>query len=368
MKKIIGVTGAFGFLGFHLRAAFFSNQDYELRCAGRDTFADPDALKTFVTGADAVVHLAGLNRAPDDEILKTNVELAASLTRACDEAGATPHIVFSSSTHVDRDSVYGLSKRKVADHFSEWANSHSGRFTNLILPNIFGEYCKPFYNSAVATFCHQLSLGEELTVNEGQVELVHAQQVCRLIQETLETERVGDYRMAGREISVPDLAERLSTMSSQYQAQLMPEFQDEFDLSLFNTLRSYLFPKFYPKALTLHTDNRGSLFEAIRSLNGGQCFVSTTKPGITRGDHYHHYKVERFLVIEGKATIRIRKLFSDDVHEFPVTGDNPVFIDMPPFHTHNITNTGDSKLVTLFWAHEIFNPEQPDTYGELVVK
>ncbi len=368
MKKVIGVTGAYGFLGFHLRAALFSNKDYEVRCAGRDTFADSKTLAEFVTGVDAIVHLAGLNRAPDDEILKTNVELAVSLTQACDEVACYPHIVFSSSTHVDRDSVYGLSKRKVADHFAEWSENNAGRFSNLVLPNIFGEYCKPFYNSAVATFCHQLSLGEELTVNEGQVELVHAQEVCRLIQETLETQRVGEYRMTGREVSVPELAERLSTMSSQYQAQLMPDFKDDFDLSLFNTLRSYLFPSFYPKALTLHTDNRGSLFEAIRSLNGGQCFVSTTKPGITRGDHYHHYKVERFLVIEGEAVIRIRKLFSDEVREFPVSGEEPVFIDMPPFHTHNITNTGASKLVTLFWAHEIFNPEKPDTYGEPVVQ
>ncbi|MEM7282459.1 MAG: NAD-dependent epimerase/dehydratase family protein [Pseudomonadota bacterium] len=368
MKKVVCITGAYGFLGFHLRARLHNDERYEVRCAGRGTFADEDEKSKFVKGAEVIVHLAGLNRAPDEEILKTNVELAQDVTLACDSNGVTPQIIFSSSTHVDRDTVYGLSKRKVADHFSEWATARGASFRNLVLPNIFGEYCKPFYNSAVATFCHQLSQGETLTVNEGEVELVHAQQVCREIQATIDDGLSGEFRMAGTKISVPVLADRLSTMSEQYKNQLMPSFDDDFDLALFNSLRSYLFPKHYPVPLTLHTDNRGSLFEAIRSLNGGQCFVSTTKPGITRGNHFHHHKIERFLVLEGEALIQIRKLFSDEVHDFPVTGDQPVYIDMPPFHTHNITNTGDTQLVTLFWAHEIFDPENPDTYGEPVAQ
>ena len=364
----VGITGAYGFLGFHLRSFFFSDSDVEVVCAGRDDFASETALDKFVASTDAIVHLAGLNRAEDQELRRTNVVLAEQLTAACDRVEVKPQVIFSSSTHVDRDTVYGESKRSVASHFDAWAKARGARFMNLIIPNIFGEYGRPFYNSAVATFCYQLAKGESLQVNPGQVELVHAQQVCVLIGDCIKQQSEGEYRMPGSIISVSDLARKLQTMSAQYKDQLMPVFEDEFTLALFNTMRSYLFPDFYPQRLTLHTDARGSLFEAVRSLNGGQCFISTTKPGITRGNHFHHHKVERFLVLEGTALIQIRKLFSDKVYDFPVSGDDPVYIDMPPFHTHNITNTGVSSLVTLFWAHEIFDPNNPDTYGEAVVR
>lgn len=364
----VGITGAYGFLGFHLRCFFLSDSKVEVVCAGRDAFASEIVLDKFVASTDVIVHLAGLNRADDQELRRTNVLLAEQLTASCARVGVKPQIIFSSSSHVDRDTVYGKSKRAVARHFAAWAEACGSKFMNLIIPNIFGEYGRPFYNSAVATFCHQLANGESLQVNQGQVELVHAQQVCRLIGDCIERESDGEYRMAGNIISVPDLAKKLQTMSAQYKDQLMPFFEDDFTLALFNTLRSYLFPDFYPQRLILHSDERGSLFEAVKSLNGGQCFISTTKPGITRGNHFHHHKVERFLVLEGRALIQIRRLFSDKVYDFSVLGDDPVYIDMPPFHTHNITNTGGTNLVTLFWAHEIFDPNNPDTYGEPVVR
>jgi UDP-2-acetamido-2,6-beta-L-arabino-hexul-4-ose reductase len=155
-------------------------------------------------------------------------------------------------------------------------------------------------------------------------------------------------------------------MRDRYQAMVMPPLESALDVRLFNTLRSYLFPAHYPVALTLHIDARGSLFEVVKSNSGGQVFMSTTHPGITRGNHFHTRKVERFLVASGEADIRLRKLFSDEVICFKVRGDAPSYVDIPTFYTHHITNTGQSELVTLFWANEIFDSVDPDTFPERV--
>jgi len=165
---------------------------------------------------------------------------------------------------------------------------------------------------------------------------------------------------------VSELLDRLSAFDQNYRGQLIPDVREPIDLYLFNTYRSYLFPHHYPVDLQLHEDMRGGLFEAIKSYNGGQCFLSTTKPGITRGNHYHTAKIERFLVVGGNGLIRIRKLFSEDISEFEVAGDRPQYIDIPTLHTHNITNVGESDMTTLFWSHEIFDPESPDTFPEPV--
>jgi UDP-2-acetamido-2,6-beta-L-arabino-hexul-4-ose reductase len=146
----------------------------------------------------------------------------------------------------------------------------------------------------------------------------------------------------------------------------LPRFETPLDLDLFNTLRAFRFPQHYPVALDWRADQRGRLFEAVKTAHGGQCFASWTHPGFVRGNHYHRRKIERFLVASGKATIRIRRLMSTEVHSFEVDGEHPVFIDMPTLHTHNITNTGSGELVTLFWSHEIFDPAAPDTYPEAV--
>jgi UDP-2-acetamido-2,6-beta-L-arabino-hexul-4-ose reductase len=146
----------------------------------------------------------------------------------------------------------------------------------------------------------------------------------------------------------------------------VPELGDDFQLSLFNTYRSYLYPNRFPVALTLHSDTRGSLFEAVKTMHGGQAFLSHTHPGITRGNHYHKEKFERFLVIKGEAVIRIRKMFAKEIFEFKVSGEKPQYVDIPTLHTHNISNTGDKELTTLFWSHQIFDPSASDTVQENV--
>lgn len=363
----VGITGIHGMIGFHLHGFLHGQKGVEVFGAGRSTFASQPALDEFLSGLDVVVHLAGMNRGDDAEIEKTNIDLATGLVAACERSKRRPHILFSSSTHVMRDTPYARSKREATRIFSEWATREGAVFTNLILPHVFGEGGKPFYNSVVSTFCYQLANGDApVIVNDGDLELAHSQQVAEKVFALMHEPVAGDVRVAGVPMRVSDLLVRLRRFDQLYRGLVMPDVREQIDLYLFNTFRSYLFPSHYPVSLQLHQDARGDLFEAVKSLNGGQCFISTTKPGITRGNHYHTRKIERFLVLGGKGLIRIRKLFSDEVAEFEVSGDRPQYVDMPTLHTHNITNIGESDMTTLFWSHEIFDPANPDTFPEPV--
>lgn len=364
----IGVTGVNGMVGFHVRGVLRGQKDVEVIGADRTTFALPGALDEFVSSVDSIVHLAGMNRGDDAEIEATNIDLTSALIAACERASHRPHIFFASSTHVMRDTAYARSKRECTRLLAAWAARTGAPFTNLILPHIFGEGGKPFYNSVVSTFCHQLARGETPEIiNDGELELVHAQEVAEKIMGLVHEPVTGDVRVTGVPMKVSELLVKLRDFDSLYRGQVMPDVRAALDLYLFNTYRSYLFTAdFYPVNLQLHQDARGGLFEAVKSLNGGQSFVSTTKPGISRGNHYHTKKIERFLVLSGKGLIQVRRLFSDEVIEFEVTGDCPQYLDMPTLHTHNITNIGDSDMTTLFWSHEFFDPEHPDTFPEPV--
>lgn len=365
--KCIGITGADGFLGWHLRVYLHSRGITPLS-ASRETFSAPAKLVEFVGQCDVIIHLAGMNRGDDAEIERANILLAEQLISACAVTGRCRHVLFSNSTHVlTRDTAYARSKRACAGLFRQWADNCGALFNNLILPQIFGEGGKPFYNSVVSTFCHQLAVGDiPKIIQDADLELLHAQRAAEFIYRLIDQPVPGEVRPAGISLTVTELLHKISAAKNFYDSQLIPALLDDFELELFNTYRSYLFPQYYPVSLTRREDERGSLFEAVKSLHGGQCFISTTKPGVTRGNHYHLHKIERFLVLSGDATIRVRKLFSPQIVDFRVSGAKPQYVDMPTLHTHNITNTGSGELVTLFWSHEIFDPEQPDTYMETV--
>ena len=375
MPLKIGITGADGLIGWHLRAWLRAHRpDAEVRLARRATFADADELFRFAGGLDAVVHCAGMSRGNDAEVEETNVDLAQKLSQACKAAAGNgsrhPQLVFTNSLRVDCDTAYGRGKRTAAEIMAASAAQHGAIFTNLILPHVFGEFGKPFYNSVVSTFCHQLALGEipQLHV-DGGLELMHAQCVAVRCIAAIEDAVAGECRVSGAPFKVSVLLDKLAVMAGSYIGQnVIPNLSDAFDLALFNTLRSYLSRHLAQTRLTVHKDYRGALFEAVKTDNGGQTFLSTTHPGIIRGNHFHTYKFERFLVCSGEAEIRLRRLFSDDVEVFHVSGDSPCCIDIPTFYTHNIKNAGCGELVTLFWVSEIFNPARPDTFHETVLR
>jgi len=363
----IAITGSGGFLGWHLRVHCHAKPEIKILQVDREGFRDPAHFQQVIRQADAVVHLAGLNRGSDQDIECVNVELTKQLISACRQTGARPHVLLANSTHQERDTAYGRSKRESAGMLGAWALEAGTVFTDLVIPNVYGEGGRPFYNSVVATFCHQLASGEEpKIIQDGQLELVHAQRVSSAIVAAIGGRVSSQVRMEGERLSVSECLSKLQAFDRCYRAHLVPDVKADLDLDLFNTYRSFLYPRHYPVTLQLHSDARGHLFEAVKSLHGGQCFISTTKPGITRGNHYHTRKFERFLVLGGDAVIRIRKLLTRDIVEFKVSGTVPQYIDMPTFCTHEITNAGQAELTTLFWAHEIFDPQRSDTIREPV--
>ena len=365
----VGITGAGGFFGWHLRCRLHTF-GWQAELADRSTFADADALDSFVQSSDVVVHLAGVNRAhSEEEVAKGNTDLAQALVDARRRTGASFDVVYANSMKADEPGVYGEAKAKAAEILQAAATAAGDRFVDIKFPHLFGEFGVPHYNSGVTTFAYQLANGEPSKVNEGQLELLHIQDASQIVMDVITNELDEPVRPEGRKISVPDCYDIMNRMAQSYvEHGTVPLLEDDvFELRLFNTLRSQMWPSAYPMKLTKHADHRGAFFEVVRAWGQGQTSISTTVPGVIRGEHYHLDKVERFAVISGEAVIRVRRLFTDEVVEFPVSGDAPVFIDMPPLCTHDITNTGESELVTLFWSHDHFDPENGDTYPLQVV-
>lgn len=371
--KII-VTGAGGLLGWHASvhlhaancAARFRGdaEPYDLVRLDRAGFSDPDTLRKALTGADAVLHFAGVNRAPDDVMEDANPAIARRLAEGCDAAGVRPHIVYANSTHAGSDTVYGRSKARAGEVLA----ASTDRYTNLVLPHIFGECARPDYNNVTATFIDRVIAGQAPEVNpDGRVHLLHAGAAARIAIDAAVEGQTGTIRPESRETPVPELLSLLQGFHSAYSANVYPALSEPFEVALFNSYRAALYPCGFPRPLTLNSDPRGTLFEAVKGGSGGQTFLSWTKPGITRGDHFHLAKVERFLVLEGQATIRIRRVFSDDVWSYEVSGAAPAPVDMPTLHTHSIENTGDAPLLTLFWTNEVFDPAAPDTFADPVL-
>lgn len=365
----IVITGASGLLGTHLRYRLHALPcRWNVISLDHGQFNDDVRLRDALASADAVIHCAGINRDEDAALERGNERLAQRLVDMLRQTSSTSYLCYANSIQCHADNPYGRGKMAAHRIFHDWSQSTNVTYCELVLPHIFGEGGRPYYNSAVSTFCHQLSIGESLSINgKGALELIHAQDVVATIIDALECTRAGTLRVRGKPMSVAGVAGKLIEMHASYINDVIPDLRNVFDLHLFNTLRSYMFPDFYPRSLLLHTDERGSLFEAVKGRNGGQVFLSTTRPGITRGNHFHIDKVERFLVIKGRATIRLRRVFDDHVLEFSVSGERPEFIDMPTFYTHSITNVGEDELLTLFWSHEIFDVNNPDTFYEPVL-
>ena len=368
----IGVTGASGLLGWHFRCFMHGATGFDVHPAGRDIFEDASALASFVDRSDVIVHLAGVNRGDPELLERANELFARRLVDECTRSERRPHILYSNSIQAEGDSPYGRSKRRAGEILEDWATTAGATTTNILFPHVFGECGRPFHNSVVSTFCHQLAHGEQPSVNTGGVlELTHAQQAAATIAGAITNTDLGNVervRVAGRKTTVGDLFADLRSFATSYGSGRIPRFSDGHSLALFNTYRSYLFPWHYPVPLEPRTDARGRLVEIVKEDNGGQTFISDTEPGVTRGEHFHRRKIERFVVVEGQAVIRIRRLHHGDVHEFKVEGQAPSFIDMPTMHTHDITNVGDRPLVTVFWASEVFDQSDPDTVPEPVVE
>lgn len=361
----VTITGARGFLGWHTRAAAI-DVGVESRGVILGTGFDREATSGALSGASRLLHLAGVNRGTDDEVRKGNEFFARQLSDALVRTEqAPPMVIFANSIQSANGSVYGDAKSASSDILRAAAERVGSVYIDLQLPNLFGEHGRPFYNAVTSTFSHLLATGATPTVDQDrELALLHAQDAADVLLGLVAPDAIAE--LVSRE-SVAGLLGRLSGMAETYNRGEIPDVSTKFNRDLFNTYRSYTFPAQTPVLLTRHADARGSFFEIIRSHGGcGQSSFSTTAPGISRGDHFHRRKIERFTVLSGTAVISLRKLFSGGVFEFAVTGDAPSAVDMPTMWSHKITNTGTEALYTSFWANDIFDPAAPDTISEAV--
>lgn len=390
----IGITGQAGFVGTHLFNFLGIQENVDIIPFKDKYFQDKEVLQNWVSQCDVIVHLAALNRHNDPEVIyKTNIELVQKLISACEATHSKPHILFSSSTQEERDNPYGKSKKEGRKLFEQWAVKNGAQFTGLIIPNVFGPFGNPYYNSFIATFCHQLTHNEQPKIEvDGEVKLIYVGELVMEIWKEINRTQITqlqridtDKKISGEpsdschpcsllishtaEIKVSKVLSLLESYKSNYfEKGIIPNLDNEFEKNLFNTFLCYIDHKtFFPFHLKLNTDNRGSFVEIVKLNSGGQVSFSTTKPGITRGNHFHTRKAERFAVIKGKARIQLRKIGTEEILNFELDGTQPAFVDMPIWFTHNITNTGDEDLYTIFWINEHYNPNDTDTFFENVI-
>jgi UDP-2-acetamido-2,6-beta-L-arabino-hexul-4-ose reductase len=367
----VGITGQSGFIGYHLTSFLVLKKgEIELIPFERSFFSDTRKLRDFLLECDVVVHLAGMNRGSEKEVFDCNVDLASQLINALEDCHVAPYVIFASSTQEERETPYGRSKRRATDLFIEWANRNNAKFTSLLIPNVFGPFCKPFYNSVVATFCHQLTHDQEPKIEiDAVLKLIFVNDLIEYIYNVIKKppKEFRVYPLADAEIRVSEILPKLAEFRDIYlKNHVFPFLGSSFDVNLFNTFRSYIDLDHFPIESRLQSDERGDLAEVVKEKTGGQVFYSFTKPGKTRGNHYHRRKIERFFVVKGLASIKLRKIGSSQTVEYTLNGDQPSYVDIPVFFTHNITNVGEADLLTLFWTNELFNKEDPDTYYEVV--
>lgn len=368
MKKI-GITGQNGFVGSHLYNTLGLNPDqFERINFERNFFDNADKLDEFVGQCDVIIHLAAMNRHPDPKVIyENNIDLVKKLIASLEKTNSKAHILFSSSSQEENDNLYGKSKKEGRELLAEWAAKNNGKFTGMIIPNVFGPFGKPNYNSFIATFCHKLTHGEQPVIDkDSDVKLIYIGELIREIIDQIENGESNKlYEVPNTSVNkVSEVLQKLETYKNLYfDNGEIPVLENGFDLNLFNTFRCYFDIKnHYPVKFTQHKDPRGAFVEVIRLGIGGQCSFSTTVPGITRGNHFHTRKIERFAVIKGKALIQLRKIDTDEVLDFYLDGNEPAYVDMPIWYTHNIKNIGQEELYTIFWINEPFDPKDADTY------
>ena len=369
----VGITGPSGFIATHLRNALGLYKDkYSVVPFARSYFQDQEKLRDFVVSCDVLVHLAALNRHHAPEVIyETNMALVKSLIAALEGTGAKPHVIFSSSIQEAREHAFGKSKREGRELLSAWAEQSGGTFTGMIIPNVFGPFGRPYYNSVVATFCHQLTHGETPVIEaDNELPLIY---IGELVEEILQAMERRLHNPAlqvkpTQRITVSGLLSTLQGYQEKYfERGVFPRLHNRFERDLFNTFRCYMdIAAHYPVKFTQHRDDRGSFVETVQTELSGQTSFSVTLPNIVRGNHFHTRKIERFAVIKGEAEICLRRVGSDEVIRFKLSGEEPAYVDMPIWYTHNITNVGSDELYTLFWVNEFFDPEDPDTYFEEV--
>ena len=366
MKTIL-VTGAAGFIGKNVCLALKRRGDVEILEFLSSNSAEE--LPEMVSRADVVIHLAGVNRPEtEDEFEAGNAGLTTLLCESLKRDERKLPLIVSSTIQAERDNPYGQSKlgaEKAAISYHEECEAPVYLYR---LPNVFGKWSRPEYNTVVATFCHNVSRGLPLTVNapDALLQLVYIDDVVSEFVAVAMGEKSPEQPFPEiapvHTILLQDLCDTIQSFEDHRRLSKLADLGDPLTKALYSTYLSFLPKEDFGYPVDLKIDDRGWLFELVKSSGAGQIFVSKTKPGITRGHHYHDSKVEKFCVIKGKGTIRFRHVLENEILSYPVDDEKIQVVDIPPGLTHSIENTGDEEMITLFWANEIFDSEQPDTF------
>ncbi|MBP8782178.1 MAG: capsular polysaccharide biosynthesis protein CapF [Paludibacteraceae bacterium] len=364
------VTGAKGFIGKNLIA--------ELKNKYKDIFeydvdTDPALLDKYCEEAEFVFHLAGVNRPKDQaEYMEGNYGFTSKLLDTLKKYKNTCPVMISSSIQAALDNPYGKSKKAGEDLLFEYGKETGAKVLVYRFPNVFGKWCRPNYNSAIATFCYNIGHDLPITVNDSSVimNLVYIDDVVDELINAMEGKenRIGEFCEVAVKYTVTlgEIVDLIYTFKKSRADLFIPDMSNQFTKKLYSTYLSYLPEDKFNYDLKMNKDNRGSFTEFIKTPDRGQLSVNISKPGITKGNHWHNTKNEKFLVVSGNGVIRFRKIGSDKIIEYYVNGDKLEVVDIPPGYTHNIENLGDTDMVTIMWANECYNPDKPDTYYEEV--
>lgn len=377
------VTGAKGFVGRNLVAQLKNIQSGKAKNYGLspdltiyeyDIDSTAAQLDEYCRDADFVFNLAGVNRPKDQsEFMKGNFGFASLLLDTLKKHRNTCPVMISSSIQAALDNPYGQSKKAGEDLMFEYSKETGAKVLIYRFPNLFGKWCRPNYNSAVATFCNNIANDLPITVNDPNV-VLHLVYIDDVVDEFIRAlqgkeNRDGDYCRVPveHEVKLGRIAELLYSFKESRKNLSVPNVGDEFEKKLYSTYLSYLPTDGFSYPLKMNVDNRGSFTEIIRTQERGQFSVNISKPGITKGQHWHNTKNEKFLVVSGKGMIRFRNINGDgEIIEYPVSGDKLEVVDVPTGYTHSIVNTGDTDMITFIWCNECFEPNRPDTYFEEV--
>ncbi len=379
------VTGARGFIGRNLAARLAETARHSresgnpvpdpLQLSLLDIENTDSEWQESLAQANLIFHLAGINRPKEvEEYDKGNAGLTEWMCDALRAKGRKPKIVMSSSIQAALDNPYGISKRKGEEALMAFGRETGAPVSIHRLKNVFGKWCRPNYNSVTATFCHNIAHDLPISVSDpgNVVDLIYVDDIVEAFLQELSCPATAPEScyapdtLPSTRITLGDLAGRIQSFHEMRSSLRVPDFSVRFNQCLYATYLSYVKPERQEYGLDIKSDPRGSLAEFIKSQHFGQIFVSRTHPDITRGNHYHHTKTEKFFVVEGDALIRMRHIESAEVTEFRVRGDAYRVVDIPPGHTHSITNIGTGEMIALFWASEIFDPDRPDTYFTVV--
>lgn len=364
------VTGSNGFIAKNLIQFLSEKPDINILTYHRNSNAND--LEQAVVSADWIVHLAGVNRPLNDqEFIDANISLTQSIADILKQANKTTPIILSSSIQAEKDNVYGQSKLGGEQILINLNNNQGNPVYICRLANVFGKWSRPNYNSAVATFCHNVANDLPIQINDPNalIRLVYIDDVVDTFWRMLEGSFVAEQQFLitpEYQISVGDLADTLHGFKASRNSLIIAPVGTGLIRALYSTYLSFLQPSQFDYTVPMHGDERGVFVEMLKTPDAGQFSYFTAHPGITRGGHYHHTKTEKFLVITGKALFKFKHIITGEYYELETSGEEARIVETVPGWTHDITNIGDKEMVVMLWANEIFDRENPDTYVKLV--